>query len=104
MKRIYSPNGKESRIIHNVDWAGYHGLGWLEEKPVDPPEQVELEPVFEDEDQTIIADAITAELIGSLSWRDQKAMLSPEQQANKPTDLSWEDWAISLLVEVPTDE
>lgn len=105
MKTIYSPDGSESRIIHAVDWSGYHGLGWLENKPADPPVLAQDDATTEDDDdRTLVVDGVTADFIRSLPWRDQRAMLSPEQQAKKPEGLTWEDWAISLLVEVADDE
>lgn len=114
MKTIYSPNGSESRIIHDVDYPGYQGLGWSDIKPVDPPaldepdtklasDEPEASPKYElpsDGDDL----GYTTEDIQALTWRQQRALLSPKEQAEKPENLSWEEWAISLLVEVANDE
>jgi hypothetical protein len=113
MKTIYSPDGSESRIIHDVDYPGYRGLGWRDEKPVDPPALdnvepalVDVEPVPEPTYELPSNDddlAYMTEEIKALTWRQQRALLSAKQQSEKPDGVSWEDWAISLLVEVPNE-
>jgi hypothetical protein len=115
MKTIYSPDGSESRIIHDVDYPGYQGLGWSDIKPVDPPalDEPDVEPLPDEPDALpdyeLPSDdsddlGYTAEDIQALTWRQQRALLSPKEQAEKPENLSWEEWAISLLVEVAEDE
>lgn len=115
MKTIYSPDGSELRIIHDVDYPGYQGLGWSDIKPpVDPPalDEPDVEPVPDEPEAPpeyeLPTDGddlgYTAEDIQALTWRQQRALLSPKEQAEKPENLTWEEWAISLLVEVPEDE
>lgn len=102
MRRVFSPDGQEERLIHTVDWPGYHHLGWLLERPAESPApepEPEPEPESELPEEDVKVEPLTAAAIAAMPWRQQRALLSPEQQSKKPPEVSWGDWAISLLVE-----
>jgi len=92
MITVYSKDG-ERRSIHSVDLSGYLSLGWATERlPV-----ITNEP--EPEPTAVKPPTLTANSIKTLSWRDQKSLLSPEQQDDKPDHLTWEEYAIAVLIE-----
>lgn len=103
MITVHSPDG-ERRLVHSVDLPGYLTLGWSTERiePLSPESEsilAEPDPVVNKNSVGGIDSGITAEEISSLSWRDQKSLLSEQQQEDKPDNYSWEDWAIACLVE-----
>jgi len=98
MITVYSEDG-ERRLIHSVDLSGYLSLGWSTERMPVITNEPEVKPEPKPETPTVKVPALTANSIKTLSWRDQKSLLSPEQQDEKPDHLTWEEYAIAVLVE-----